>query len=310
MVDLQLETAPKAPSVFISDTDETRFENDVLTASMTHPVIVDFWAPWCVPCKQMMPALEKVVGEAAGEVRMVKVDIDKNPGLAQALRVQSVPTVYAFFKGKPVDAFAGGRPESELRDFVTKLKTLAGGGVPGALTADQVKKIMAEADAFFQQNNFDAAMARYGDVLDAAADNMEALGGIGWCLLSQGETEAVKEMLSQVTAEQLKSPRLQGLQFILSLGEKAEGLEDMLVLEKKITGNPKDFQAYFDLALQYLASGQLEKGIEQLISLIRLNRDWQEKKARLFLLEIFDSLGNAHPLTSSGRRKLSAVLFS
>jgi putative thioredoxin len=316
MIDLQL-GAPPGPAAtgFIKDTSETAFEQDVLTASMTKPVIVDFWAPWCGPCKQMMPALEKVVSEAAGAVLMVKVNIDKNPELAQALRIQSVPTVYAFFQGKPVDGFTGARPESDLRAFVGKLKALTGGAPAAAeniaaLTAEQIKKILDDAGQFFQQGKYDEAMARYGAGLDVDAENMDALAGIGWCLLTAGDIASVREMLTQLTPPQLKSPQMKGLQFIAALETQAAALEDASVLEQKLLKKPDDLQVLFNLATQYLAAGQLDKGIETLISLIRKNRDWQDKKARTLLLEIFEALGNAHPLTLSGRRKLSTVLFS
>ncbi|MCE9507142.1 MAG: co-chaperone YbbN [Alphaproteobacteria bacterium] len=317
MMDLQLGIPPKTSATgFIKDTNEMAFEQDVLTASMTHPVIVDFWAPWCAPCKQMMPALEKVVGEAAGAVLMVKVNIDKSPELAQALRIQSVPTVYAFFQGKPVDGFAGARTESELRAFVGKLKALTGAAAPAAaeniaaLSAEQLKKILGDAGQFFQQGKYEEAMARYGAVLDADADNMDALAGIGWCLLAVGDIPGVREMLAQLAPAQLTSSQMKGLQFIAALETQAAALEDVSVLEQKLLKKPDDLQVLFDLATQYLAAGQLDKGIETLISLIRKNRDWQDKKARTFLLEIFEALGNAHPLTLSGRRKLSTVLFS
>jgi putative thioredoxin len=313
MMDLQQLGLPKktpAPG-FIKDTDELTFEQDVLAASMTRPVIVDFWAPWCGPCKQMMPVLEKAVTEAAGAVLMVKVDVDKNPGLAQALRIQSVPTVYAFYQGQPVDGFAGAKPESAIRALVDKLKALAAVPEnPAVLTAEQVKKITAEAEQFFQQGKHEEAMARYGGLLDADAGNVEALGGIGWCLLALGDAASVREMLAQATPEHLLHPKLKGLQFILSLESRAAELDDAATLEQKLQKNPKDFQAGFDLALQHLAAGQLEKGVDALINLIRQNREWQDKQARTFLLEIFEALGNAHPLTLSGRRKLSAVLFS
>ncbi len=315
MIDLQLGAQPKIPGAdFIKDTDELRFEQDVLQASMTKPVIVDFWAVGSVLCKQMLSIVEKAVSDAGGAVLLVKVNVDKNPELAQALRIQSVPTFYAFFQGRPVDGFMGAKTEAELRAFVDKLKKLAG-ALPAeerdaAAVAEQVKKLMAEADQFFQQGSFDEAMARYGAALDADANSMEALGGIGWCLLSQGDAASVREMLAQLAPEQLKSPRLQGLQFILSLEKRVGGLEDISVLAAKLLKNPKDLQSHYDLALQYLAVGQLEKGIDTLITLIRINREWQEQQARKLLLEVFEAMGHVHPLTLSGRRKLSAVLFS
>lgn len=299
-----------ADDVFIKDTDGLRFEQDVLVMSMTRPVLVDFWAPWCVPCKQMLPVLEKIVGETNGKVLMVKVNIDANPELTQALRIQSVPTVYAFFQGKPVDGFAGAKPEAEIRSFVDKLKLLACPNSAAENIAEQVKKEMLEADGLFQREKYNEAMAPYSRALEMEPENMGALGGIGWCLLMQGDAVSAREMLFQLTPEQLKFPRLHGLQFILSLARRAEGLEDTRTLEQKRLKTPKDLQLCFDLSLQYLAAGLLEKGIEMLIAIIRQNRDWQEKKARVFLLEIFDALGPAHPLTSPGRRKLSAVLFS
>jgi putative thioredoxin len=317
MMDLQLGIPSKTSATgFIKDTDELKFEQDVLTASMTHPVIVDFWAPWCAPCKQMMPALEKVVGEAAGAVLMVKVNIDQSPELAQALRIQSVPTVYAFFQGKPVDGFAGARSESDLRAFVVKLKALTGSAPAAApenitaLSAEQIKKIIGDAGQFFQQGKYEEAMGLYGGLLDADAENMDALAGIGWCLVAAGDMPGMREMLTQLAPEQLKSPRMKGLQFIAALETQAASLQDVSVLEQKLLEKPDNLQALFDLATQYLAAGQLEKGIETLISLIRKNRDWHDKKARILLLEIFEALGNAHPLTLSGRRKLSTVLFS
>lgn len=278
MIDLQLNAQPKTPATaFIRDTDEMRFEQDVLVPSMTKPVIVDFWTARSAPCRQMMPLLEKAVNAADGAVLMVRVDVDRNPQLAQALRIQTVPTVYAFFQGKPMDGFVGPKSEIELRGFVDNLKKLSGAApaeADAAATAEQIKKFMAEADKFFQEGKLEEAMARYGAVLDMDTNNMDALGGIGWCLLSQGDAESVREMLSQLTPEQSKSPRLQGLQFILGLGDEANNIEAL---------------------------------IDRLVAEVKKNR---EGPAKAQLLEIFGALGNAHPLTLPGRRKLSAVLFS
>ena len=279
MIDLQLGTQPKPSAAsFVKDTDEQHFEQDALLASMTKPVIVQFWAVGSALCKQMMPILEKLVGEAGGAVSLVKVNIHKNPGLAQALRIQSVPTVYVFFQGKPVDGFAGSKPEAELRLMVDGLKKLAG-ALPSeegdkAAIAEQIKKFMTEADDFFKQGKLNEAMERYSGALELDVDNMEALGGIGWCLLTQGDAESVREMLGQLSPEQLKAPRLQGLQHIISLGDDAKDVSGL---------------------------------IDRLVADVKKNREGEAKPK---LLGIFEALGNAHPLTLTGRRKLSAVLFS
>jgi putative thioredoxin len=311
MIDLQqLGTQTKTSGVNMTDTDELRFEQDVLLASMSKPVIVFFWAAGSVVCKQVQAILEKV----AGAIPVVRVNATTSAELTHALRIQSVPTLYAFFQGRPVDGLAGSKSEAELQAFVDKLKKLSS-AIPSeetdkAAVVEQIKKFMGEGDQFFQQGSFEEAMARYGGILELDGDNKEALGGIGWCLLSLGDAASVREMLGQLPPEQLKSPRLQGLQFILSFEKRAEGLEGAAALAEKLLKNPKDLQGHYDLALQYFAAGQLEKGIDALVALIRLNREWQEQKARKLLLDIFEALGNAHPLTLPGRRKLSAVLFS
>jgi len=276
MIDLLgLQPKPSPAGSFIKDTDEAQFEVDVLNASMAKPVIVQFWSAGSALCKQLMPLLEKLVTEAAGAVQLAKVNVNKAPGLVQALRVQSVPTVYVFFQGKPVDGFAGSKPEAELRVMVEGLKKLSGGPVDDkAAIAEHVKKFMTEADDFFKQNKFNEAMERYSGALELDPDNMDALGGIGWCLLSQGDADSVREMLGQLTLEQLKAPRLQGLQHILSLGDDA-----------------KDIPALID----------------KLVAEVKKNR---EGEARANLVKLFEALGNAHPLTAPGRRKLSTVLFS
>lgn len=288
--------AATAPS-YTMDVTEQNFEQDVLTASMQKPVIVDFWAPWCAPCKQMMPLLEKAVLATKGAVLMVKVNIDQSPGLAQALRIQSVPTVYAFFQGKPVDGFAGALPESEIKAFVGKLIPLAGLPPRGGVDLELLKKEMAQADDFFRTGNASAAMEHYAQALEIDPDGVDALGGIGWCLLMQGDRDAAADMLSQLTPEQKSSLRLKGLQFVLSLQAP----------EKPATDGP---QLLYDQALGNLAAGKMEEGIDGLILLIRKHRDWEDKKANNLLLDVLEALGPVHPLTAPSRRKLSTVLFS
>ncbi len=314
MTDLQLNMAPKpsAAAASVRDTDEAHFEQDVFQASMERPVVVLFHTSTSALCKQMAPVLEKLVAAAGGAVSLVRTDITQNPTLAQALKLQAVPTVYIFYQGRPVDGFTGAKSEAELKSLIDGLKTL--GGAPEetgkAALAEQTKKIREEADTLFGAGKFDAAMERYAAAMELDSEDMEALAGIGWCLLGQGDATSVKEMLTGLTPEQLETPRLKGLQYITSLEDKVKGLDDALALADRLMKNPKDLQARYDLAQRHLAAGEIEKGIDVLVDLIRIDREWQDQKARKFLLDLFAALGNDHPLTLSGRRKLSSVLFS
>lgn len=301
-----------AASPYIRETHTEAFERDVMAQSMKVPVIVDFWATWCGPCKQLMPLLEKTVAEAAGKVHMVKVDIDKSPELAQIFRVQSVPTVYAFWQGQPVDGFMGGKPESELRAFVQKLAALAGAAANdenGAPSVD-VTADMKRADDLFAAGAYTDAMAAYSIVLDVQPDNMDAMAGIGWCFVAEKSPEGVSEILSQLEATQLKHPRIQGLSFLMAQAEDAADLSDVQTLEALVVKEPKNHAARFDLARVRLAACDIDGAIDALIDLTRRDREWQDQKARKLLLALFDAMGNTHPQTAQGRRKLSAVLFS
>ncbi|MDP2206993.1 MAG: thioredoxin [Alphaproteobacteria bacterium] len=315
MLDLTTLGAAKtdsAASAYMRETNTEAFEQDVLALSMRVPVIVDFWATWCGPCKQLLPVLEKTVTEAAGKVHMVKVDIDKNPELAQVFRVQSVPTVYAFWQGQPVDGFMGGKPESELRAFVQKLVALSGAAAndEAAAAPIDVTADMKRADDFFAAGAYTDAMATYSIVLDIVPDNMDAMAGIGWCFVAEKSPEGISEILSQLDAEQLKHPRIQGLSFLLAQSEDAGTLPDAAALSAQIAKEPKNHAARFDLARVQLAGCDIEAAIDTLIDLTRRDREWQDQKARKLLLALFDAMGNTHPQTAQGRRKLSAVLFS
>lgn len=312
-------TQPAAASAHIWDTTTTTFEKDVLHKSMQKPVIVDFWAPWCGPCKQLMPVLEKLVKATGGRVEMAKVNIDQHPELAQAFRVQSVPTVYAFFQGQPVDGFMGGRPESELKAFIDKLTGLAGDGaddsVPAARVIDeQTKKLierhLEQARGYLGSESAEEAMNSYSAALDLDPEQDEALAGIAWCLLMQGDLPSMLDLVAQATEAQRGSAAFKGLHKIVELSETAASLDSPETLEAKLAKNTKDYAARYDLAVVYFGQGQMLKAVDELVTILRQNREWNDQKARNLLVDVFDALGPAHPLTLKGRRKMSAVLFS
>jgi putative thioredoxin len=258
----------------------------------------------------MMPALEKVVAEAAGGVRLVKVNIDQNPDLAQALRIQSVPTVYIFHQGRPVDGFTGARPESELRALVDKLKTLAANNDPAAAEKADLAQLLAQGEKDFAAGDYDAAIASYSTALDAAPDNADALAGIAWCLVAQKEMDGVWDILSSLTDDQKAAPRIKGLLFLKDQADAAQELPALAGLSAQVDKNPTDHAARYARAQGAIAAGDLETAIADLVEIVRRDREWQDQKARTLLLALFDAMGNAHPLTAQGRRRLSSVLFS
>lgn len=309
-------------SEFIRDTTTAHFERDVIHASMQAPVVVQFWAPWCGPCKQLGPVLEKNIAAAKGAVTMVRVNIDQSPELAQALRVQSVPMVYAFHQGQPVDGFVGQRPDSEIKAFVARLMQ-AGGAAPEApdLNRENLDKLMAQAHQFFRDGELTEAMAAYSTVLDQDPQRLEALAGIGWCFVAQGEMEAVAEIVAEAAAQPQpqaeaapenaapKNLAMQGLAFVLAQREAAQGI-DAAALAVQLEKNPKDHDARYALAQARIGAGDLAGAVDALVELTRLDREWQDQKARRLLLDLIAAMGNDHPLTPSARRRLSSVLFS
>jgi len=299
-------TAPAeaAQGPYIKDSSIETFAEDVLVASRTVPVIVDFWAPWCGPCKQLGPALEKAVNAAKGAVRLVKVNIDENQEIAQQLRIQSIPTVYAFKDGQPVDGFMGAIPESQVKAFVDQLS----GGHGGAGHTEDV--LAAAADAFAAGDVSTAAQA-YGHVLQDDPGHPGAVAGLARCYLKSGDVERARNTLQLVRPDAAGDEAVRGVEAELALAESASKAQgDLVALQAKVGADPGDHQARFDLALALDAKGDREGAMDQLLEIVRRDRKWNEEAARKHLVTLFEAMGPTDPRTVGARRKLSSILFS
>lgn len=290
----------------IFDVTSAEFEAKVLHASLQKPVIVDFWAPWCGPCKQLMPVLEKAVAELGGAVLLAKVNIDENADLAQALRIQSVPTVYAFLGGRPVDAFQGAQPESQIKNFLHKIVQAAKQMAPDALDIPAALKGAAEALA---AGDLMTAQNIYVQVLGQDERNAQAYVGLVRVFIAAGELEQAQGMVDNAPDEIVKNPAFAEAKTALELA-LAKPSGNTAGFEAALAKNPDDHQARFDLANTLFAEGQKERAMEELLTIIGKNRLWNEEAARKQLLKFFEGLGGADPLVIEARRKLSSLLFS
>ena len=294
-----------AAADLIKDSTSAEFMADVIDASMQTPVIVDFWATWCGPCKQLTPILEKVVTEARGAVKLVKVDIDKNPEIAQQLRIQSIPAVFAFSGGRPIDAFQGALPESQVKAFIDKLSEKA-----GTTQANPIADALAQAKELLDADDFAAAGSIYQQVIQHEAENLPARAGLARCLVAAGELAQASEVLTAVPDDKRDDAEIAAAWSILELAQKSEGAGDLGDLERRVEADPSDHQSRFDLALALYGAGRPVDAIDQLIEIIRRDRTWNDEAARKELLQLFEAMGPTDPETTAGRRKLSALLFS
>jgi len=293
------------PEGLIKDSSDTEFVADVIEASKEIPIIVDFWAPWCGPCKQLGPTLEKVVSEAAGAVKLVKIDIDQNPQIAQQLRVQSIPAVYAFYQGRPVDGFQGALPESQLKEFVKKLTDAA-----GSTQTSPIDEALEQAKVLIEAGDNAQAEALLEQILQHAPDNAEAKISLARLALDSGQLERAQNLINELGDEAKKSPEAASLISALALAERAGKAGDLAALKAKVDNNLADHQARLELAVALFGHGQKEEAVNELLESIRRDRKWNEEAARKQLLEFFEAMGPVDDLTIAGRRKLSSILFS
>jgi putative thioredoxin len=298
--------SPKGGGDVIKDTDTRSFGADVIEESRNQPVIVDFWAPWCGPCKQLGPLLERLVRDAGGKVKLVKLNVDENQQLAQQFRIQSIPAVYAFHDAQPVDGFVGSLPESQLKQFVDRLIELAGAGAPPS-PVDQMLDMAREALA---QDDARQAAGLFARVMQEEPANVAAVAGLARCAVILGDVAKARELLDTLPAEADADAEVQAARAAIDLAEQAAGAGDLGELEDRIAANPADHQARFDLAIGLYAGGDPAAAIEHLLEIVKRDRAWNEDAARLQLFKIFDALGPKHELTAKGRRGLSSVLFS
>lgn len=302
-------TAPAAVAApageLIKETTTANFTRDVLEASREQPVLVDFWAPWCGPCKQLTPVIEKVVTEAQGRVRLVKMNIDDHPSVAGQLGIQSIPAVIAFVAGRPVDGFMGAVPESQIREFIDK--------VAGPMIDDQqagIDAALADAKAFAEQGDLENAAGLFGAVLQADPENAVARAGLANCLVAAGELEQAREVLSDLSDELAKDAGIAAVVKKLDQIEEARKLGDPDALEQILAADPDDHGARIKLAKIRNVEGDREAAADHLLKVMKRDRTFEDDGARRELLQFFDVWGPMDPATLSARRKLSSILFS
>jgi len=286
----------------VTETTTQTFARDVLEASRKQPVLVDFWAPWCGPCRTLSPIIEKAVRAAKGAVKLVKMNIDEHPAVAGQLGIQSIPAVIAFANGQPVDGFVGALPESQVKEFIAR--------VAGPAGPSDDEELVAEGEALLAAGDPAGAADRFAAALKVAPDSVPAVAGLARCLLATGEVERARQTLDMLPESAASDPKVSAVRAQLDLATQTAGLGDQASLEARIAADPKDFQAQFDLALLLNAKGDREGAADHLLEILAKDRNWQDDKARKQLLQFFEAWGPMDEATLAGRRRLSSMLFA
>lgn len=297
-----LDGAAPPDSDIVKDGSDQGFVADVVEVSRQAPVIVDFWAPWCGPCRTLGPPLEKAVRAAGGKVRLVKINIDEHPGVAGQLGVRSIPAVYAFDQGRPVDGFMGAIPESQIKLFVDRLA--------GADMTAEIEPLLDQAAESLKLGDIGGAAQGFMAVLQLDPENTKAIAGMARIALGQGDAEQAREILDHVPPEKANDPAIASVRAALELAGASVDDGASSELDSKIAADPNDLQARYDLAETLSARGDLEGASEHLLAIIAKNRDWNDGAAKAQLLKVFEAAGPASDVAKQGRRKLSAILFS
>lgn len=303
MIELGSSTASNASAApAVVDVTDSTFMSEVVQASRETPVIVDFWAPWCGPCKTLGPILEQAVAASNGKVRLAKIDIDKNPMVASQMRIQSIPAVYAFVDGQPVDGFMGAVSPGEVNDFVARLAKGAGAGA--------LEEALDAAEQMLEEGAATDAVQTFAAVLGEDNENPRAMGGMIRAMLAAGEPDRAKAMLEQVPAGISEDPAIAAARAAIELAEQAQDAGETAELRAALDANPNDHQCRFDLSVALAAAGNHEEAINELLELFRRDREWNGGAAKDQLMTLFDTLGPKDPVGLKGRRRLSSMIFA